>query len=305
MNVLSRAFSKVRFSHFANLSLHLAAGLIAASVLLPATAAARDGEEPTVMVIVEETIESPEREANYFWWQNPQDPTWSETDESLRAAMESYGLQWASTKGVNVSRIYQSRQLSRSRATAFASVVGADFVVKGDVDFAFGKRRVFGLGELEAGANVELFSADKRDEFSRSFEIRRRRFASEPRQLLEPVRKEIATAIAAQVEGFLEQHEMPIGVELDEPLIGLEETGKAVNFRKVRAFLSGLKDVDSAVVNWAAEGVIALELNPDGEDGRQLYQRAVEKLLSNRFSDFRLEEIQGPTYKTFRVVGTD
>jgi hypothetical protein len=184
-------------------------------------------------------------------------------------------------------------------------VVGADFVVKGDVDFAFGKRRVFGLGELEAGANVELFSADKRDEFSRSFEIRRRRFASEPRQLLEPVRKEIATAIAAQVEGFLEQHEMPIGVELDEPLIGLEETGKAVNFRKVRAFLSGLKDVDSAVVNWAAEGVIALELNPDGEDGRQLYQRAVEKLLSNRFSDFRLEEIQGPTYKTFRVVGTD
>ena len=93
-----------------------------------------------------------------YWWSNPTEPQWTQTDRSLMEALGTAGVSTLQPAGdVRISRIYRTPNLSTDNATALASLMEARKAVLGRVTYRLRpSRTVVGLEAIEVRAELQL-----------------------------------------------------------------------------------------------------------------------------------------------------
>lgn len=248
-----------------------------------------------VLLLITEKValEPGERPVVRYWWIEPDSPQWTQSDQLLRDEMVERGVELVSLSGgQRVSRIYRMPSLSLSNAATLGSLLGARRVIVGTITY---QRQpdidVLGLQRVDASAEVSLMSAEsgESDPLQR-FTVQRQAFAVDAQQALEGVRRQASGALATVVASTLMRGAGPVGVHTDEQLIGLRNVDNARALEAIKKFLEQLDEVDAVGVRWAAEGLIALEINPGRVDSEATLEYISRALANQSFEDFAVGE---------------
>lgn len=269
--------------------LALALVVIFAGALWPRTARAGGG---ILLAITEVDSDGSE----VWWWETPEEPAWSHTDQALRTLLSELDLAVIDPAALpdapSVSRVvYGTPHLSPNNALNLGSLFGASRVITGEVRFeALPPSPVFGETGVRAHVDLHVFSTTTTIELL-------------PIQLTEEawgddVQSARADALVQGVERMrlLFEHtsslnEAQVGIQTDEPVLVITGLTRAAPLVEMKKLLKSRSDVQDAVELWAAEGVIAVEVNPGTQDPPELVSRAVDELLGHSFDSFLVQEI--------------
>jgi hypothetical protein len=272
------------------LGISLAVALSGASEVFAQSNKAPPTARDVLLLITEKVaLERGESPAVRYWWIEPDSPQWTESDERLRDEIAEAGVELVSLSGQQrISRIYRMPSLSLSNAATLGSLLGARRVIVGTISY---QRQpgidVLGLQRVDASAEVSLMSAESGEsEPLQRFTVEREAFAADPDEALERVRREASAALATVVASTLMRGAGPVGVHTDEQLIGLRNVDSARALEAIKTFLEGLDEVDAVGVRWAAEGLIALEINPGDTDSEATLEYVSRALTNQSFEDF-------------------
>jgi hypothetical protein len=258
------------------------------------------GDEPDVLFLITERVvdASGETEETRFWWSNPSAPEWTETDRRLTTALDERGIGFLSPEGeTRISRIYRRPDLSTNNAAALASILGARRIVVGRVTY----RRVraltaAGLVGVDARASMKVIDVTASEpEVLRDYRLGRSVYvpstgtSTSESSGLDRARERLVPAMARLLDQTLSIVSGEVGVESDEPLLTFYGLERAAALDAIRRVIEELDPVESTGVRWAAEGVVALELNPGDASDTSLVRRAAEVLRDHSFEPLRLK----------------
>lgn len=256
------------------------------AIASPATA-----RDVILMVTEEVALDKDASTTVRYWWVQPEQPQWTESDKILRSALIESGVDLVGlSSDVRISKIYRTPNLSLANAATLGSLVGAKRVLVGNVTYER-KQDVgpVGLVRMAASADIKLVSAESGETTALSrFTVEREGFAKTADAALAGVRRETAAALSTLVANTLMRGPGPVGVQAEEKFIGLRNAENALVLQKVTNFLESLEQVDSVGVRWASEGVIALEVNPGKIDAEDIVEYAIRALKNQSFEEFTL-----------------
>lgn len=159
-----------------------------------------------------------------------------------------------------------------------------------------------------ARATVELVSTSgDAPEVIRTFTLERAAFDADSDAALQRGRQTIARALADLLARSLSRLGGPVGVDAGERLIGLRGAGSASIYREIVSNLKKLDSIRDVQVRWAAEGLIALEINPGSQDPDDRVAAAVRALRETEFEGFMLAPVADatrPDLSSFTVRAT-
>lgn len=252
----------------------------------PATA-----RDVLLMITEEVALEEGASSTVRYWWVQPDQPKWTESDKVLRSALTDSGVDLVGLSSkVRISKIYRTPNLSLSNAATLGSLVGAKRVLVGNITYER-KQGIgpIGLVRMAATADISLVSAESGETTALSrFTVEREGFAKTADEALARARQETTAALSALVSNTLMRGPGPVGVQAEERFIGLRNAENALVLQRVKNFLESLEQVDAVGVRWASEGVIALEVNPGKADAEDVVEYAIRALKNQTFEEFTL-----------------
>lgn len=247
-------------------------------LVVPSDARAQDGLLP---LVVQESGGVEQSGGAEFWWSGGP-PAWTDFDRELQRAMGSAGHAMVQpSQAAHISKIYRRADLSETNAVALGSVLGASRVLLGRVVIEPLPGRPLGL----AGARVvvEVALLEKGAEGVKrlaEFVVERVAYDADPAAATEGARRSAARAVVGQVASGPRRVSGPIGVAAAEPLVVVSAPSRAA-LEAVKAQLAAAPEVDRVEVRWAAEGLVALELNPQGVDSRAVVHGAASRVAQD------------------------
>jgi hypothetical protein len=268
--------------------------LVMGGLSAPAQAAGGQG----VLTLVTEHVEQRQTDdavesATRYWWSNPTQPAWTETDTALRDALEQAGVRvLRPADDVRISSIYRRPDLSVDNAAALASIVGANRVLTGRITIDRTRDApVWGMKAVGVRADLKLIDTSGSEAaVLRQFQFERDFFRGEARTpLVDRAREAVASTTAELLNRTLVASSGPIGpIDPKEPGIALYGLTKASALETLRDRLMEAEFVDDVGVAWATDGVVVLEINPAARDGDALVRRAGRLLESTDIRGLRL-----------------
>jgi hypothetical protein len=245
---------------------------------------------PATVVLITEVVEDGERRQTAFWWENAREPAWTVTDRLVLEELSARSIAHVRPGQTNISRIHRRPHLSLENGSTLGGLLGASQVLVGEVRYEVEPRIVqLGLYGVRATAQVELVAAQVAQPRSlKRFTVERRVFASNRDEALEQAREQTARALGAVIAANLSRSAAPVGIASKEPLIGLRNAESHVVLEQIIEFLVKLEGVDAVRERWAAEGIIALEINPGRIDADDVIEYVLRVLEHHTFEDFRL-----------------
>jgi hypothetical protein len=273
--------------------------MLIAGLAIPSAVAQSPGPQDTpatardVLLLITEEVALEEGASTTvrYWWVQPDQPKWTESDAILRNALTQSGVDLVGLSSkVRISKIYRTPNLSLANAATLGSLVGAKRVLVGNITYERKKGvGALGLERVAATADVSLVSAESGETSALSrFTVEREGFAGSADEALAQARQESTDALAALVSNTLMRGPGPVGVQAEEKFIGLRNAENALVLQKVKNFLEGLDQVESVGVRWASEGVVALEVNPGKKDAEDIIEYAIRALKNQSFEEFTL-----------------
>jgi len=259
------------------------------AALAPATAYA----EPGVLLAVTEV--DADAQARY-WWTSSEAPEWTGTDRALMATLETIGLSAVDPSSDPAaprisSVVYGHPHLTATNAINLASLFGAPRVIAGTVAYerlpapppleTSGARVDVDLHVFATSSSIEVLPLELEEvAYAETFEAARER-------ALERVLERVE-ALLSHTRALAEAR---VGIPSQEPVLvvtGLREAGPLIALKR---FLKQRDEIDDALERWAAEGVIAVELNPEVVDEPTVIMRAIDALLRHQFDGFVVREV--------------
>lgn len=266
--------------------------LITLSFLGIAGATERQGTGPGALLLITEEVHDARGQTSQirYWWDSPREPAWTVTDKGVMAELSARGIAPIRVGDTNISRIYRRPHLSLENAATLGGILGANQVLVGQVRYHVEPQLVqLGLHGVKAVASVELVAAQASQvRVLKRFTIERQIFASDAETALEQAREQTSVALGALMASDLSKIAGPVGVKSEERLIGLRNAESQQILDEVIKFLTDLETVDLVSERWAAEGIIALEINPGRVDSDDVIEYVLRVLEHHRFNDFRL-----------------
>lgn len=264
---------------------------------LPTRAFAQDGLLTLVTEVRDDTAS--------FWW-SAAAPAWTATDAALRSALEREGAGFANPVGANLSKIYRRPAPTDAGALAMASVFGHSRVLVGTITYSRTALSPVGLAGAEAAVDLRLVAASGGEPTTLA-EIRTKRadWAHDETEAMAAVRSEVAELVARSVGVGLSRRVGPVGYQTGELLLGFRDLGGSARLDAIRTALLGFAGVTDVAVRWAAEGFVALEVNPGAADPVESIRQYAALLGNESFKDFRLVGVDAAFGEVveFRVEG--
>ncbi len=256
-----------------------------------------DEADPVLFLITERLVSTEgETEQTSFWWSNPAEPAWTGTDRQLMDALETHRIAFLRPGDeTRISRIYQRPQLSTNNAAALGSVLGARRIVLGDVTYQrTSPLAPTGLRGVVAEASLKLIDVTASSpEVLRTYRFERSIYVEASRgdggESLERARRRLMPPVAELLAQTLSIVSGEVGIEDNELLLKFHGLERMAALKAIRRTVEALDPIEQTAVRWAAEGVIALELNPDRSADTQLVRRAADALRTHNFSPLRLK----------------
>ena len=260
-------------------------------LLLPQWAQAKEGK--LITLITEREADAPAS----FWWTSATEPSWTMTDLALHSALQSRGLSILNPAELpsppTISQVvYGHAELNSSAAINLASIFGTPKLLVGEIAYdTLPKLALTGESGVQVKVALSLLSTNSSVELLR-IELESLAYHSSPEQARAEALDDALNRIAETLTqaGQLQEHQH--GVELNEPTIVLTGLRDALPLVAIKRALKENPEVDDVFELWAAEGVIAIELNPGVDDAPELIVRLTDSLLRTPFDDFLLQEVK-------------
>lgn len=271
------------------------AAAVAVTAGLSATAAAQSAESGgRLLLLVNETVERPGEGGvtTRYWWQDPADPQWTETDRILTSELREVPGQVVEPTGeTRISKIYRRPELSLDNAASLASLLGARRVVVGNVRYEYSNATDLpGLRAVHVDATLQLVDAASAEpKVLRSFETSRSMFgAGDLEKLGERARKDVAGRAADLLGRVLTAASGRVGVESSEPVLAFHDLRRGAALDRIRTFVAELDEVDEFRVRWASEGLVAFVVNPGAEDSQEALEYVTKAVAEHQFDRMRV-----------------
>jgi len=231
-----------------------------------------------------------------FWWATPKQPRWTASDQALRSLLKGLGHPVidpaAMTSPPSFSqRVFGRPHLSTTNALNFASLFGASRLITGDVVLSHVKAPLSKTPGVQVRVNLHLFATHTTVELL-PLQIEATAYADSLAQAEADARKQVmgrVRALLAHTGGLIEAN---VGIETQEPVFVLTGLDHARPLVDIKRALKKDAAVTDAVEVWAAEGVIAIEINPGQVDSPTQVTQALDRLLKERFDDFEVHEVR-------------
>lgn len=266
------------------------AGALMAGLSAPAAAQQPGG---TLMLVVTEVDESGEAR---YWWTSSQSPQWTATDAALRELLHSLGmkdLDPGSLRGAPaISQVvYGHPHLTPTNAINLASLFGASRVLTGTVTYESAPAAPLRAWPgARVRADLHVFATNTTVELL-PLSLEEVAWAPTAIEAHAEARRRLLARLGTLLEHSAALDEVQVGVETGEPVLvltGLRKAAPLVEIKRQLASVSGVNDVSEL---WAAEGVLALEINPATQDDPALVTRAIDATLRHNFEGFILQEV--------------
>ena len=291
--------------------------LMAGSTKLAAQPDGSGGEgNGDLLLLVTETFERPDdgEDRVRYWWSNPEDPQWTETDAALeRALRETDAAAMTPPNDVRISRIYRTPDLSLDNAASLASLLGARRIVLGEVSYEPTTTSLLpdhvGLKVKGTLQVVDVTSSEP--SVIRTLEIERSVFGrartkeasgEQAHPLAERARQRFSTVVGGLLDRTVVAASGEIGVASEEPLLSFRDLRRGRALELVREFLGGLDTVEATRVRWASEGRIAVEINPDKRDELDSVRYAARTLVNHKFERMRVRRAKEAEKSRSRIA---
>jgi len=277
----------------ATLAAAAAAFAVTAVLSVPATAQSA-GSGGKMLLLVRETVARPGEggSTTRYWWQNPSDPQWTETDRILKSKLQDVPGRIVEPMGeTRISEIYRRPELSIDNAASFASLLGARRIIVGNVRYEYSNAGDLpGLRAVHVDATLQLVdAASARPEVLQSFETSRSIFAADDlEEIGERARESVAGRAAELLGRVLTAASSRVGVESSEPVLAFHDLERGAALDRIRTFVGQLEEVDQFRIRWASEGLVAFAVNPGAEDSEQVLEYVTKALAEHQFDQMRL-----------------
>jgi hypothetical protein len=278
-------------------------GVLAGLVVMLWSVGAAAQERAGVLALVTEVVE---QGSTSYWWQDMAARRLSGTDEALRASLGQEGVRWEEPpKGASVSKIYRVAELSLANATALAGVLGMrGRVVVGRVRYMPLRPVVMASAGWRAEVEVELVEPGWRPGGKTvRITLERASYGDDAGSSLVGLKAEVGEAMGRLVAGWVKRGEGPVGVSVGERLLVLRGVQDGAALEAVLRALRGVEGVSEVQVRWSAQGMIALELNPQGVDKAELVEYAARVLIAQEQAEWRL--VQAATQRISDAIVLD
>jgi len=231
-----------------------------------------------------------------YWWQNPQDPQWTQSDHELRQLLTTVGLSALDpttlTDPPRVSSVvYGKPHLSTTNAINLASLFGAQHLLTGTVRLEEAHLPAMHRPyKATLHMDMHFFATNSTIEVM-SIALEVESFGLTPAEALLSARAQGRQRLAPFFRRSLTLADSDGGVAWHEPVLvftGLERGRPLVEIKRQLKTLPGIDDVMEA---WAAEGVIAVEINPGQVDAPEFVFGATDALLRMTFADIQVYEV--------------
>lgn len=293
-------------------------GVVVAALLLgvPSWGRAQDGGDvvvpkalatsaaPTISLVAEEVRQVDQAqpgEGARFWWSSVAAPAWTPTDQALAEALRTRGVTLtAPSAQARVSKIYAVAKLGVQRASVLGALLGAERVLVGQVTYEVGKPPLpFGLHRCAAQADVSLVQANTSGAGKgRALTVARVVYDPDPAQAQQRARAMLVGALADLTARTMKLQDaaQPVGAPSEdgvEPLLLVQGAPDAVSVEAVQRALLALPAVKAVGLRWAAEGLVALEINPGVRDAPAALDLIVNTLTAQPFEGITAEVVTG------------
>ncbi|MFU8802320.1 MAG: hypothetical protein ACNA8W_00785 [Bradymonadaceae bacterium] len=269
---------------------------VALGTSAPLSGAERQASSQGTLLLITEVVDrgADEEPQIAYWWYAPGEPAWTPTDQGVLQELKTRGVTHAVVGKTNISRIYRRPNLSLDNAATLGGLIGATEVIVGQVRYQVEPRLAqLGLHTVRAEVVVDLVSAQGSGARSlKRFTIERQVFAVNQDNALIEARKQTSRALGVLLASTLSKSAGPVGAKSEERLIGIRNAENSRILDQVMAFLIELDAVDAVQERWAAEGIIALEINPGRVDGDDVIEYVLRVLEHHSFDEFRLTRHQ-------------
>lgn len=281
------------------------AAVVALMGLMVTASTAMADQQGDVAVLLTEVVEPgvvDDDQQIGFWWSSAGEPRWTGSDEMVFEALQQAGVTPRQPGTVDISRIYRRPDLSVDNAAQLGRLLGVDRVLVGEVVYSpVGPVPPLGHRGVQARADVTLVPSGNSDAVALDqFTVTRqvfehpgedgtiRVFEDRPGGLIDHAREVTGSALGEVMGQSFRRASGRVGVDSDQQLLALRDVQRAAHLETIREMLVGLDEVASVVKRWAAEGVIALEIEPADprDDDAADYARRV--LENHDFEDFDL-----------------
>lgn len=258
---------------------------------LSISAAALAQERGVLLTITETDTGAPS-----FWWENPAAPTMTSTDRLLLQQLNALGFDAidpsALTHPPSVSRrIFGHPHLSTTNALNLASLYDANRLLTGAARYLdLPPEGAIALHGARVELDLHLFAATTTVELM-PLQVTATAYAKSPDAARAEALKQAQGRLGALLVSARGLVEAEVGVESAEPILVLTGLDRARPLVMIKRQLKSRDDVRDAREVWAAEGVIAVELNPGVVDEPARVLRAIDGLLLHDFEAFALEEV--------------
>ncbi len=276
-----------------NWSRRFCVGLVAAVALLALSSPAFAQDADVAVLVTEVVHPDGDDEQIRFWWSDADQPQWTDSDNAVFRGLDRVGVRPLQPERVDISRIYRRPGLSAENAAQLGRLLGVDQVLVGTLEYRpVGPVAPLGLMGVEAHAEVTLVPAGNSEAVALDkFEVTRQVFGDGADELLDEARADAGEALGEMMGQSFRRATGQVGLDTEETLLAFRDVEHSAYLNKIRERLEELEEVDRVVKRWAAEGVIAVEVQP-GEDG-----------VDDEVADYARRVLENHDFEQFDVVG--
>jgi len=232
----------------------------------------------------------------HYWWAEPNTPRWTESDEALKTILSDIGVPVVDPSTMpdppQISRlVYGHGRLSTTNAINLAVLFGAKRLITGvTVVEPVGPSPIFGYPGFKVSLDLHVFTTNTTVELL-PVAIEEVAFAEDANEARRRATERAFARARLMLAHLPALQEAEVGVPSAEPVLvvtGLEDAAPLVELKRQLKTFEGVTDVMEV---WAAEGVVAVEINPGALDDPTLILNAIDHLLRQDLPGFSLQEV--------------
>ncbi len=246
-------------------------------ILASAPALAGSGTLP--LVTVQDGEKSPQA-----WWSHAKPGAISTMEAKLLEALKVSGLPVLNPQQMPerpaISRIYRRPKLSTANAINLAGLHGAGSTLTGKIQFApIPPVEMLALQGAQAEATVTLLSLPDGRTLLETHMVRRA-YDADATVARQKAQESLVADLSQLMAASLRQASAPVGVTREEPFVCIAGLWGKAPLEQVKGVLKGLEGVEDVSLAWMAEGMVALDLNPDSEEQTAQVEAWTEGLVT-------------------------
>jgi len=225
-----------------------------------------------------------------FWWAAPGALAYTPSDVLMQGVLRARGIEVSRpADGVNISKIYRRPYLSKPNASALGLILGTRRVFVGSVIYE--ELGALPIGPTGFKATVVVDFVDALAGGEQRIVLERVAWRGEPEDAKSAVRKDAMEGLGELMVRLVERAKGEVGVGATERLLVVRGVPTERALEEIRTALMALDGVDAVGLRWAAEGTLALELNPGSEDPDDRVEYAARALVERAFTDFGMTRL--------------